>query len=110
MKTQKTNAQLPAILLAKVEELGKLIRGSRIKRQWTQKDLAERAAISITTLQRLERGNAVVSFAAVLMICWLLDIPWKVDLDQYQLGYSMALTEDKKRARLKLRDRLDDNF
>lgn len=110
MKTKKTRAQLPVILLAQAQELGKLVRGARIKRQWTQKDLAERAAISITTLQRFERGESVISFAAVLMICWLLDIPWKVDIDPGQLEYLKALTEDRKRARMTLEDRLDDNF
>lgn len=110
MKTQKTKAQLPVILLAQARELGILVRGARIKRQWTQKDLAERAAISITTLQRFERGGAVISFAAVLMICWLLDIPWKIDLDPGQLEYLKALNDDRKRARMKFEDRLDGNF
>lgn len=110
MKTQKTHKQLPIAIQAKAQELGNLIRGARIRRQWTQKNLAERAAISITTLQRLEKGHSTLSFSAVLMVCWLLDIPWKADINEEESIYLKALTEDKKRARLSLKEHLNDNF
>lgn len=110
MKTQRTVGQLPAVLQAKAQELGQLIRGARIRRQWSQKNLAERSAISIATLQRLENGHSAVAFTVILMVCWLLDIPWKVDIDVGQAEYLKSLANERQRARQRSEDRLDDNF
>lgn len=110
MKTQKSIGQLPAVLHAKAQELGQFIRGARIKRRWTQKDLAERAAISITTLQRLESGHSAIAFSVILMVCWLLDIPWKADIDAGQAEYLKSLANERQRARQRVEDNLDDNF
>lgn len=110
MKTQNTTKRLPAVVLAELENLGILVRGARLRQQWTQKNLAERAAISITTLQRLEKGNPNISFSAVAMICWLLNIPWKLQLDLGEAEYLKAIAEGKKRAKLSWREHLDNQF
>lgn len=110
MKTQKARQRLPSVVQTELKELGLFIRGARLKRQWTQKNLSERAAISITTLQRLEKGVSTVSFTAVCMICWLLDIPLRAQLDIGQAEYLKAIAEDRSRARLPLKENLDDKF
>lgn len=110
MKNDQTQKRLPSVQRIKAEELGQLIRGARIHRQWTQENLAERAGISVTTLKRLEKGATAISFAAVLMVCWLLDLPWKIDLSEGEMFYFKALIGDKKRARMSLNEELDNDF
>lgn len=110
MKTTSTEKRLPTAVRAEAQALGLIIRGARLKRRWTQKNLAERAGISITTLQRLESGNTAISFAAVCMVCWLLDIAWKINLPLGMAEYFTAIAHDKQRARLPFVERLDDNF
>lgn len=110
MKSNKISQRLPVAVRVELREAGVLIRGARLKRRWTQKDLAERAGISIATLQRLEQGNFNVSFSVVSMICWLLDIPWKLSLDISEIEYLKAIAQDKKRARLSSGEHLDNQF
>ena len=46
--------------------LGRAIRLARLGRNLTQADFAERARVSIATLQRIERGDPAVSFTSWL--------------------------------------------
>jgi transcriptional regulator with XRE-family HTH domain len=47
-------------------KLGEAIRRARLSRNLTQGDFAQRARVSVATLQRIERGDPAVSFAAWL--------------------------------------------
>jgi transcriptional regulator with XRE-family HTH domain len=47
-------------------QLGHAIRLARLGRNLTQADFAERARVSIATLQRIERGDPAVSFTSWL--------------------------------------------
>lgn len=51
---------------ATASELGRGIRMARLARNMTQADFAERARLSIKTLQRIELGDPAVSFASWL--------------------------------------------
>lgn len=55
------------------KRLGEHISLARRKRRLTQKMLAERALVSLATLQRLEKGDSSVSLAAVMRVLFLLD-------------------------------------
>lgn len=48
------------------EQLGEAVRASRLDRNLTQADFAERARMSVATLQRVERGDPAVSFTSWL--------------------------------------------
>jgi transcriptional regulator with XRE-family HTH domain len=48
--------------------LGGLIRQARLARSWTQRDLAERARISLATVKRLEHGAVAVSLGGWLSV------------------------------------------
>lgn len=50
------------------EHLGNLVRQARLARSWTQRDLAERARISLATLKRLEGGAVEVSLGGWLSV------------------------------------------
>ena len=47
-------------------QLGRAIRLARLGRNLTQEDFAQRARISVATLQRIERGDPAVSFSSWL--------------------------------------------
>lgn len=47
-------------------QLGEAVRTSRLSRNLTQSDFAERARMSVATLQRIERGDPAVSFTSWL--------------------------------------------
>jgi transcriptional regulator with XRE-family HTH domain len=47
-------------------QLGNAIRQARLGRNLTQEDFAQRARVSIATLQRVERGDPAVSFSSWL--------------------------------------------
>ena len=47
-------------------QLGAAVRASRLGRNLTQADFAERARMSVATLQRVERGDPAVSFTSWL--------------------------------------------
>ena len=70
-KAQQQIFFLPTERFAK--KLGKHISLARRKRCFTQKMLAERALVSLATLQRLEKGDSSVSMAAVMRVLFILD-------------------------------------
>jgi transcriptional regulator with XRE-family HTH domain len=47
-------------------ELGRAVRSARLGRNLTQADFAERARVSVATLQRIEKGDPAVSFTSWL--------------------------------------------
>lgn len=70
-KAQQRIFFLPTERFAK--KLGKHISLARRKRCLTQKMLADRALVSLATLQRLEKGDSSVSMASVMRVLFILD-------------------------------------
>lgn len=75
-----------------VSYLGKLIRKSRIERQETAAQLAERAGISRGLMQRIERGDPGCSVGAVFEVAALLGVRL-FDLDREALTATNKMTE-----------------
>ena len=50
------------------EKLGTDLRVARIKRRWSQKDLAIKTGVSIGTVQRLEAGDPGVSLGTIVRV------------------------------------------
>lgn len=57
------------------ELLGSQVREARIERRWTVRDLAERAGISTSTLQKVERGDPSVALGVALDVATLVGVP-----------------------------------
>jgi len=110
MKTKTPQRRLPTRVKAHFKELGLLIRGARLNRRWTQKDLAERAGTSVPTIQRLEQGSPAISLATASMVCWLLDLGLFPTIPPGQIEYLKAIANSRQRARLPNRDKPDDEF
>jgi transcriptional regulator with XRE-family HTH domain len=65
----------PPTVYEAAELLGAEIRHARLARRWTVRELAERAGISATTLQKVERGNPSVSLGTAFDTATLVGVP-----------------------------------
>ena len=74
--------------------LGKQIRLGRIKRKWTEYELAERAGISRATLQKIEKGDPSVTLGRVFEAAALVGIPL-FDSEPRRLASHIDRTDDK---------------
>jgi transcriptional regulator with XRE-family HTH domain len=57
------------------ELLGAQVREARVERRWTVRELAERAGISTSTLQKVERGNPSVTLGVAFDVATLAGVP-----------------------------------
>lgn len=55
-----------------LDGLGVALRTGRLRRRWSQAELAERLSVSRATVQRMENGDPGVSVGAWAMAAWLL--------------------------------------
>lgn len=62
--------------LSAVKRLGESLRIARIRRRLTQAQLATRAGIGVSTIQRLERGDAGLGLGSVLEVLAVLERGW----------------------------------
>lgn len=72
MKRQRTSLQ-PT--LAACALLGRLIRIARKEQRWSEHELAARALISRSTLQKVERGDPSVAIGIVFDCAQLVGVP-----------------------------------
>ena len=72
-------------------EIGKRIRDARIKKGWSQQDLAEEAKISIKTIQRIENNKSEAKEKTLRLIYDALEIE-VVKLDSKPLSRYQVLS------------------
>ena len=76
MNTRKTSTKLPLPVRRALRKLGGDIRDARLRRRIPTKLMAERASISRTTLNKVEKGEPGVSlgiYATILFVLGLHD-------------------------------------
>ena len=71
--------------------LGEIIRSERIKKGWTQEDLAERIHTTSKTIQRIESGKVKPRSYTLLSLAQVLDVP----LDRLTPKEQVDLQEEK---------------
>ena len=54
--------------------IGERIKNARLKKSFTQEDLAEKLGISTAFLSRIERGNSQINLKRLVELCTILDI------------------------------------
>lgn len=74
--------------------LGKLIRAARKERRITAQNLAERAGISRSTLQRIEKGHPKVEIGTVFECAAIVGVSL-FEAEPGRLSERLAHTEDK---------------
>jgi transcriptional regulator with XRE-family HTH domain len=79
--------------LEAVELLAEMIRAGRIERKITTRDMATRAGVSRTLLQRIEEGDPSCAIGAVFEVAVIAGVPlFETDPDRLQT-YRAALRE-----------------
>jgi transcriptional regulator with XRE-family HTH domain len=74
--------------------LGQQIRLARKKRRWSEANLAERAGISRSTLQKIEAGEMSPAIGLVFEVATLAGVPL-FEQDSQRLETSIDLTQSK---------------
>ncbi|MBM3336463.1 MAG: helix-turn-helix transcriptional regulator [Betaproteobacteria bacterium] len=74
--------------------LGQLVREARLDKAMTTTDLASRAGISRSLLQRIERGDPGCSIGVVFEVAALCGVPL-FELEPRQLTHYLALHREK---------------
>lgn len=74
--------------------MGEQIKLGRKQRQWTERNLAERAGISRATLQKIERGEMGCAIGLVFEVATLVGIQL-FELDDIPLSRHIEHTRDK---------------
>ena len=76
-----------------VELLAEMIRAGRIERKITTRDMATRAGVSRTLLQRIEEGDPSCAIGAVFEVAVIAGVPlFETDPDRLQI-HRVALRE-----------------
>ena len=103
---------LPPEVKSRLESLGSRIRDARLHRKLRQIDLAERAGVSRSTLEAIERGNAETSFGAYLRVLWVMGLDREIDVvaDAAVDREGAALEYKPGERRVQVRRSLDNDF
>ncbi len=64
----------PCEVTDRLRVYGVRIRVARVRRRWSQAELAERMGVERRTISRLEQGNAGVGLGAFLAALWILGL------------------------------------
>jgi transcriptional regulator with XRE-family HTH domain len=98
--------------LEALELLGEQIRLGRRERRWTQAELAERAGVSIRTLNRVEHGDPRVALGTSFELAALTGVPL-FQPDRERLSMDLDRTRGRSAllpARVRPREEVDDDF
>jgi transcriptional regulator with XRE-family HTH domain len=110
-KTRNAHAP-PAAVEEAVSRLGANIATARLRRQWRQQDLAEKAGITRVTLAGIERGKLGTGIGAYVAVLWALGLDGDVALlaapDRDLEGQTLEAARLPERARSS--NRLSDDF
>lgn len=90
--TKKRPFLRPTIEAAKL--LGQLIELHRKERKWTRDDVSERAGISRSMLQKIEKGDVSCAIGLVFEVATILGVNL-FDSDQTPLGQQLERIGDK---------------
>jgi transcriptional regulator with XRE-family HTH domain len=77
---RSTAAPLPPELKVRLEAFGLRVRDARLHRRLRQIDLAERAGLSRSTIEAIERGSADTAFGAYARVLWVMGLDRELDL------------------------------
>jgi transcriptional regulator with XRE-family HTH domain len=90
-----------ALMVERIVALGQRIRAARMHRQWRQVDLAERAGLSRSTIEAIERGELGTAIGGYVQVLWTMGLDRELDLvadpglDREGLALTIS-TEDKR--------------
>lgn len=71
-KSSRSLKALPNTVAFLLKKLGKDIAVARKRRRLSMKSMAERAMVSLETIQRLEKGDPAVGIGIIATVLWIL--------------------------------------
>jgi transcriptional regulator with XRE-family HTH domain len=101
-----------AVMAERIVALGQRIRAARMHRQWRQVDLAERAGLSRSTIEAIERGEPGTAIGAYVQVLWTMGLDRELDLvaDPGLDREGLALTISTSDKRVRPTRKLDNAF
>lgn len=102
---------LPSDVRRLLRTYGQRVRTARIRRRWSQAELAERIGVERRTVSRMESGDPGVRLGALLTALWILDL-WRTaqnvaDPAADKVGMFLDKQRQPKRARRRQQSELD---
>lgn len=98
-------APLPPEVGLRLGNLGARIRDARLHRKLRQVDLAERAGVSRSTIEAIERGSADTSIGAYARVLWVMGLDREMDVVADpafdQEGAALEYTPGERRVRVR---------
>jgi ribosome-binding protein aMBF1 (putative translation factor) len=79
-----------------IENIGILVKNSRKNKNIRQLDLAESIGVSVSTIKKLEKGDAKIEIGLVLKAMWFLGIDNIFDSISYQQEVDKTRVRHKK--------------
>ena len=96
----------PAAVALKAKHLGERIRAARTRRGLRREDLAARAGVSRSTLEKVERGDLGAAFGAYLKALWAMGLDGELDLvadpGLDRDGLALEMNAQSKRVRVQM--------
>ena len=80
MASTKTPATTPGAVADRVTQLGQRIRAARTRRKLRREDLAQRAGVSRSTMEAIERGELTTGIGAYVRALWAMGLDQELDL------------------------------
>jgi transcriptional regulator with XRE-family HTH domain len=97
--------------LEAIQLLGEQISIGRRRRRWSQAELAERAGISIRTLNRIEHGDPRVSLGTAFELATLTGVAlFQTDKDRLSLDLDRTRAQSTVLGRVRPTGEVDDDF
>jgi len=94
-----------------IQLLGEQISIGRRERRWTQADLAERAGISVRTLNRVEHGDPGVALGTAFELAALTGVVlFQADRERLTADLDHARTRGSVLGRTRREEEVDDDF
>lgn len=73
-KATRSTKALPLSVMSELEKLGRNITIARKRRRLSMKNMAERAMVSVETIQRLEKADPSVGIGIIATVLWILGV------------------------------------
>lgn len=77
---RSVSTPLPPEVAARLKALGSRVRDARHRRKLRQLDLAERAGLSRSTIEAVERGSADTAVGAYIRALWVMGLDREIDI------------------------------
>lgn len=102
----------PDVVVDRVARLGQRIRAARTRRRLRREDLAQRAGVSRSTLEAIERGELATGIGAYVRALWALGLDQELDLiaDPGLDREGLALELSAQTKRVRVRTKVADDF